>query len=121
MRVRIACVFLWIVLLLCSSQKATAQFGSGVEGAVRDSSGAIVSGAQVALTNADTQVVQTHDTDDGGNFRFLSLAPGPYVVSVTRTGFAQTKVRIQVLTDQMLNVPVTLNVSSQSSSVSVTA
>lgn len=121
MRVRISWVFLLIVMLLCLSQRAMAQFGSGVEGTVRDSSGAIVGGAQVKLTDMDTQVSQTRNTDDGGNFRFLSLAPGPYVVTVTRTSFAETNVPIQLLTDQMLNVPVTLNVSSQSSSVSVTA
>ena len=45
-----------------------------VTGLVTDSSGAIVAGAKVTLTNIDTGVAQTVNTNETGNYTF-TLVP----------------------------------------------
>ena len=108
-----------IVLLLGSV--AYAQFSSTLEGVVQDPSGALIPGADVKLTNLGTHVTQTTTTDSGGNYRFVSLAPGQYEVNVTVKGFAGSSVQLNLLTAQLMNLPVTLGLSTQREAVTVTA
>ena len=72
------------------------------------------------LVNVATNAAQSATIDASGNFRFLSLAPGTYKVTVEASGFAKSEVDITLLTEQNLNVPVTLKVGSVSESVIVT-
>ena len=72
------------------------------------------------LVNQATKESESTTTDASGVFRFLSLAPGTYKVSVEATGFSKSEVDITLLTEQNLNVPVTLKLGSVSEAVSVT-
>src|SRR5258708_4745475 len=67
---------------------ARAQFSSGLQGTVEDPSGAVVAGATVTLTSTATKVSQQTITGSKGEYRFLSLAPGAYVVTTDSKGFA---------------------------------
>jgi hypothetical protein len=109
-----------VLLVLFSAASAFAQFTSNVQGTVQDPSGAGVGKATVRLANVATDAVQTTTSDEAGNFRFLSLAPGSYKVVVEATGFGRSEVDITLLTAQNLNVPVTLKVGSISEAVTVT-
>jgi len=100
---------------------AYAQFSSTLEGVVQDPSGALIPGADVKLTNLGTHVTQTTTTDSGGNYRFVSLAPGQYEVNVTVKGFAGSSVQLNLLTAQLMNLPVTLGLSTQREAVTVSA
>lgn len=100
---------------------AYAQFSSTLEGTVQDPSGAVIAGADVKLTNLATHVTQTTTTDSGGNYRFISLAPGQYEVDVTANGFAGSSVQLSLLTAQLMNLPVTLAVSARREAVTVSA
>jgi hypothetical protein len=97
-----------------------AQFSGNVQGTVADSTGAVLPGAELTLTNTDTGVKQTTQANAEGIFRFLSLAPGPYDLETRSSGFTTHKVHFQLQTAQTLNLPVTLNVSAQTMSVNVT-
>lgn len=108
------------LLVLFSAASAFAQFTSSVQGTVQDPSGAGVGKATVRLANVATNAVQTATSDNAGNFRFLSLAPGSYKVTVEATGFGKSEVDITLLTAQNLSVPVTLKVGSISEAVTVT-
>ena len=99
---------------------AWAQFSGNIQGDVRDPSGAAVAGAVVTLNNAATNVNQTANTDTAGNYRFVSLAPGDYKVSVSVSGFAPAAVTVTLLTSQTVEVPVKLSVGSTTESVTVT-
>src|SRR5437773_2524177 len=81
---RFSCLLALAVLL---ASPAWAQFTSNLQGAVQDSSGAIVPKATVTLVNAGTQVTKTTTTDADGNYRFVSLAPGAYTLKVEATGY----------------------------------
>src|SRR5215475_4384696 len=85
-----------------------AQFTSNVQGVVQDSSGAVVPKANVRITNDGTQATVSTSSDENGNFRFLSLAPGTYTLTVEASGYAKSGSKLTLLTEQNLNVPVTL-------------
>lgn len=109
-----------ILILSVAAPTAFAQFSSNLQGTVTDTSGAAIRGAKVTLTNAATGVAQHTTTEDAGVFRFVSVAPGSYEVVIDANGFATHRVNVPLQTDQTQNVAVTLNVASQSTTVSVT-
>src|SRR5690242_20345820 len=47
-----------------------------VRGSIQDSSGGIVPGATVTLTNTGTKAIQTTTSDDRGQYLFAGLFPG---------------------------------------------
>ena len=108
------------IIVLCASV-SYGQFNASIQGVVQDPSGAIVPNASLTLVNVATQVSATAKSDDNGNYRFVSLAPGPYQVSAEAPGFAKTTVNLTLETSQNLNVPVSVNVASASQAVEVTA
>ena len=97
-----------------------AQFSAAIQGKVSDPSGATVAGARVTLTSSGTQVVNKTTSDASGNYRFLSLAPGSYAVTVTAAGFSQLSVNLNIQTDQTLDVPLALTLANQAQKIDVT-
>ncbi len=79
-----------VLLGLVFSASALAQFRSAIEGTVTDSSGAVVPDAKVTLTNVDTGISTSVQSNGEGLFRFPSLPPGRYKVTTTKQGFATT-------------------------------
>src|ERR1700681_2852527 len=107
--------------LLLFSTAALAQFSASIQGVVQDPSGAGLGGAKVNLVNTATHVTTTTTADGSGNYHFGSLAPGSYSVTAEASGFAKSQVDVTLLTEQTLNVPVTLRVGSISEAVNVSA
>ena len=108
-----------LLMLLGFTTAAYAQFSSGLQGTVSDPSGAVVPEASVTLTNTATGVSQKTTTGAQGVFRFVSVAPGPYKVTTEAAGFTSHVVAVELRTDQTLDLPVKLSVSSQATTVSV--
>ena len=113
-------VFSFCILVL-GSRIAWGQFNSNVSGSVQDPNGAVVANATVTLTNTATNSTITTKSDEGGNYRFVSLAPGSYRLLAAAPGFANKTVSFSLLTEQTLNLPVQLAVGSVSEQVLVTA
>src|SRR5690242_2180574 len=118
--VRFYLVLVVSTLLLCSSV-ALAQFSANIQGFVQDPSGAGLAQAKVDLVNTATHVTATTTTDSSGNYRFSSLPPGSYSVTAEAPGFSKSQADVTLLTEQTLNVPITLKVGAISEAVSVTA
>ncbi len=78
---------LTLVLAMCVSGIAQTSTTGQIAGTVRDSSGALVPNATVAV---DSATGQHHDTtsDGQGYYRFANLEPGRYSVTVSAKGFA---------------------------------
>ena len=90
-------------------------------GTVTDQSGGLVKGAQVTITNTDTGVVRTLETNDAGDYVAPSLPPGPYKLVVESTGFKKIErggIRLEVAKD--LRLDVTMQPGSVSETVTVT-
>ena len=71
---------------LCSTA-AWAQFNAGIQGTVADASGAVIAGAKVTLVNTETGRKSEATASSDGLYRFSSLAPGAYKLTVEREGF----------------------------------
>ena len=81
----------WLLLSFPLSPQLLAQstFGS-IVGTVKDSSGALIPGATVSLTNTGTGAERTLTSDQHGDYSFVNLNPGKYQVSVSASGFEKT-------------------------------
>lgn len=114
--------FAWpLVIGLFLHSSARAQFTSNVQGFVLDPGGAVVAGATVSLRNADTGVLNATKTGDGGNYRFSSLPPGNYVMSVEASGFKKTEVSFALSTGETQGIDVHLPVATAAAAMSVSA
>lgn len=97
-----------------------AQFSASIQGTVQDPAGAVVPNAKVQLKNSQTGVVNDSVSDNEGNYRFVSLPPGSYTITVEASGFNTSTVTFTLETSQNLNVPVAMKVASAASTVEVT-
>jgi len=75
--------FMAALFLPCAWPQATS---GTVGGTVRDSSGAVIAGADVVLTNAATGISVTNKTTSDGLYFFPGVSPGNYRVSVQFVG-----------------------------------
>ncbi len=76
-----------IFCLALISRPAEAQYSSGVDGTVQDSSGAIVAGATVELTDLNLGVTKTAKSNNAGYFRIDSIAASTYRVEISAPSF----------------------------------
>jgi len=111
-----------VLLGLVFSASALAQFRSAIEGTVTDSSGAVVPDAKVTLTNVDTGISTSVQSNGEGLFRFPSLPPGRYKVTTTKQGFATTtQENIVLLAEEIRTVSLNLKSGAVTESVTITA
>ncbi len=108
-------------LVLALAAVCHAQFSSSVQGTVTDSSGAVVSGARITLHNLANGSDNTYSTTSSGTYSFNSIPPGSYQVIVEASGFAKSTLNVDVLTQQVRGVNVSLRVSGASSNINVKA
>jgi outer membrane receptor protein involved in Fe transport len=85
-------VVLTLVLILSLLPTAVAQETTGgLQGTVKDPSGAVVPGAQVVVTGTALVGKKELVTDSSGYYRFANLPPGTYNIAVTAKGFRTLK------------------------------
>jgi hypothetical protein len=117
---RLACATLLILglpALLCSQATYTAQ----LTGTVTDSSGGVVAGVKVILTDEATNIEATATTDDRGVYGFTGVRPGSYMLRVEAKDFATVERKNLVLAvNQRATLDVTLNPGAVLASVTVT-
>ena len=73
---------------VCNPAHAQYEDGSLV-GTIRDSSGAVLSGAAVSATNTATGITEKTTTNGDGDYEFPSLRVGTYTIDATAQGFAR--------------------------------
>ena len=101
---------------------AQTQITTGViEGAVLDSSGAVLPGVDVTIVNVDTNLTQSRTTGPDGRYVFLQLPPGPYKATFRLSGFGTHVQEGIVLTvGQSVSLNPRLSVGNVSETVTVT-
>jgi len=109
------------VMMPLSAPGARAQAVSGtILGSVNDANGAVVSGAQITLTNAQTGLTRVVTSDAGGEYVAPSLPPGAYNISVEMAGFKKLSLsNVQLSVDQKARVDLKLEVGATTESVNV--
>lgn len=63
----------------------------GLQGTVKDASGAVVAGAHVAVVAANLVGTKALDADSSGYYRFANLPPGSYTITVSAKSFKTVK------------------------------
>src|SRR5262245_45718636 len=61
--------------------------GADLAGTVTDQTGAVVLKAAITVTNIETNIQRTAESESGGRYSVPALVPGRYRVAVSRSGF----------------------------------
>jgi len=95
---------------------------AGLQGTVKDPSGAIIIKATVEVTSVALIGTKTAETDQAGYFRFANLPPGAYTVTVTATGFRTFKQEnIDVAVGHLPTLDITMQVGTATETVEVSS
>jgi outer membrane receptor protein involved in Fe transport len=100
------------------AQRSTAS----INGTVKDSTGSVVPGAAVVLTNTGTNVTQTAVTNATGDYVMLNVLPGRYTLKASKEGFQTvTQAEFTLDVNQTTTFDFTLQVGSSMQTVTVQA
>lgn len=99
------------------SQLAT----TSLRGAVTDASGAVVPGATVSISRGTTGATQKTTTGASGEYQFLQLQPGTYIIKTEAPGFGSQSKSAELLISLPANVNFKLSVQASTETVNVTA
>lgn len=96
------------------------QFNTGeIAGTVRDATGALIPGVTVVATHVGSGVATERITDPTGRFLIPSLRPGDYMLRAELLGFRPAQATVTLTIGQTVNVPLTLQVGSIDTEVTV--
>ena len=118
--------FVPIVVLLCAllvflgsafAQETT----GGLQGVIKDPSGAVVPNAKVVVTAPDLIGSKEITTDASGYYRFTNLPPGNYTITVTAAGFSTNKHEFVLEVGHLPTIDISLEVGQSSTVVEVTS
>src|SRR5206468_4941296 len=111
---------IWVNLALFSAL-AFAQTGSGsVSGTVRDANGAVVPGADITITNTQTNVARKGISSDVGIYHVGGLPLGPYTLTAELAGFKDVSGTFDLLLRQNTVVNPVLEIGDIQNTVEVT-
>ena len=113
-----------LAMLLLTTATAVGQVSTTatVRGTVEDSSGGVLPGATVTITNTGTKAVQTVVTDDRGQYQFGALFPGTYDLKVELSGFKTYEQKSLGLNpNDTRGIDLKLEVGAQTETITVTA
>ncbi len=110
-----------VFVIFSSVCLAQSTFGSLI-GTVQDPSGALIGGATVTAKNTNDNSVRETRANESGEYQFLNLNPGQYVITANSDGFAQTSLTgINLDARQQLRADVKMQLAGNSQSVEVEA
>ena len=89
-------------------------------GVVVDMAGAVVPGAEVTVTNKQTNMSLTSTTDGNGQWIVSNMPPGPIQVGISAAGFKKIQYDLNLQASKPLRLGTTLEVGQIQESVTVT-
>ncbi|MBI3683968.1 MAG: TonB-dependent receptor, partial [Acidobacteria bacterium] len=96
-------------------------FTASISGIVSDSSGAVIAGVSIKVTNTETNVAFRTTTNESGFYVVSELPPGRYTISAEQSGFRSHLLEsFPLSTQQKANVNITLEVGQVTERVQVT-
>jgi len=115
-------VFFLIFFLIIAVPHVGAQTSSALSGIVHDSTGAVLPGVGIKLTNVDQGVVRTAVSNEAGVYQFSFLPSGTYDVEASLPSF-KTSLRkgINIAAAQNLKLDFVLEVTAVAEDITVTA
>ena len=111
-----------MVLLAGASTTMGQAVNATVLGTVTDSSGGAVANAKVTITETNTGISHTSQTNDSGNYIFPDLPPGTYKVVAEQSGFKrESRAGIDVVVNTTGRVDLVLQPGDMSETITVEA
>src|SRR5437773_5972168 len=114
-------VILGVVLLVTNASLAVAQITSAtISGTIKDETGGVLPGVDVAIRNLGTGLTRSAVTDANGDFTVPGLPPGNYETRASLQGFrtgVQTGITLQVAQQAGLNFVLTVGATAESITV----
>src|SRR3989475_1613051 len=102
------CVFAWLLVCALTSATVWAQATTAqISGTVKDQTGAVLPGVEIAVTQTATGAKRTAVSNETGNYVLASLPLGPYMLEAALPGFktyVQTGIVLQVDASPTINV-----------------
>jgi len=89
--IRLFALLAGMALLLSGVFVFAQETTGGLQGTVKDTSGAVVAGAHVVVTGTSLEGSKALDTDSSGYYRFANLPPGTYSITVSAKNFKTVK------------------------------
>ena len=121
MKHAISALFVVLSILVCAAASSAQPVAGTIQGLVVDSTGGVVAGAQVILTNEDTSARLSVRTDDRGWFVITPVDPGAYRLEVTQTGFRRHVQSLTIQVNQRLRRDFVLQPGPVTETVTVSA
>ena len=110
------------ILLASTTALAQGSTTATIRGNIQDTSGGVLPGATITVTNTGTKAVQTAVSDDRGQYQFAALFPGTYDLRVELSGFKSYERKGLALSpSDNRGIDVRLDVGQQSETITVTA
>ena len=111
--------FAWVLAL--SAGIALAQSSAtSVVGRVTDTTGAVIAGVTVIVTNLDTNLARQTKSNDVGDYTLPFLPPGRYRLAATQEGFrTYQRPELRVEIEQALRIDIALELGQTTESVTV--
>jgi len=95
---------------------------ASIVGTAKDSTGAVIPGTTVTLTNLGTAAKQTTATDGNGNYRFMNIPPANYRLDFELSGFKRlTREPVVVQVESIVRIDGALEIGNISETVEVTS
>jgi hypothetical protein len=110
-------------ILLAACLPLFSQIDNGnIRGRVTDSSGSVIPGAKVTVTQTDMNFETILETNTEGLYRAQSLRPGPYRVTISAPGFKRlVRENLELRMGDTMAVDATLELGALTESVQVSA
>lgn len=110
-----------LLFLLAASIGFSQVERASIVGTIRDSSGSVVPGVAIKVTNQGTNTTTTLLTDEAGDYSATNLTPGVYSVEAVKSGFSRRVYHdFAVQVAQVARLDITLEVGAVDQSVEVT-
>jgi len=103
------CMFLFLLATPWLSAQTNT---TALSGTVVDTSGAMIPGATITITNAASGTTQTTKAKSRGEFSFEQLTPGTYEVKVSTPGFSELDEKVELLVSTPVNLTFKLTAGS---------
>jgi hypothetical protein len=119
---RVFRLVLIVLTLLLNAGLLYADVTGSIQGIVRDRSEGAIVGAQLTITNTQTNLKYQATTGPDGSYHVLALPAGTYTLTVTATGFRPfTETNIEVKVNDQMHIDVTMALGTTTETISVEA
>ena len=108
------------LLIVFGAASAAGQNTGQISGSIKDSSGGVLPGVTITITNVGTGIARTAVTDEHGGYLVTGLPPGSYTVAAELQGFRKAEKKgFELTADGRISADLSLAVGAMTETVEV--